>query len=81
MTPQQITQTLQDYLADQIGHEEIAPDTEFFEEGLVSSLFAIQLMSFLETTFGIEITMDDLDLDNFKSIERISDFITAKQAA
>ncbi|MEC2849591.1 acyl carrier protein [Bacillus cereus] len=50
-----------------------------FEEGLVNSLFAIQLMTFLEKEFAIKVTMDDLDMDNYKSVNSIGNFIRNKQ--
>jgi methoxymalonate biosynthesis acyl carrier protein len=53
-------------------------DDNLFESGIVNSLFAIQLMTFLEKTFGIEVTMDDLDIDNFKSIAACASFVSRK---
>ncbi|HCF52021.1 MAG TPA: acyl carrier protein, partial [Bacillus sp. (in: Bacteria)] len=58
---------------------EFNDDTEIFEEGLVNSLFAIQLMTFLEKEFAIKVTMDDLDMDNYKSVNSIGNFIRNKQ--
>ncbi|MEC2503534.1 phosphopantetheine-binding protein, partial [Bacillus cereus] len=46
------------YIQDHVGIE-FNDDTEIFEEGLVNSLFAIQLMTFLEKEFAIKVTMDD----------------------
>ncbi len=53
-------------------------DTNIFEEGLVNSLFAIELMNFLEKTFCIKVGMDDLDMSNFSSINSIKKFIDNK---
>ncbi|MEB9519346.1 acyl carrier protein, partial [Bacillus cereus] len=58
---------------------EFNDDTEIFEEVLVNSLFAIQLMTFLEKEFAIKVTMDDLDMDNYKSVNSIGNFIRNKQ--
>lgn len=52
---------------------------DIFESGLVNSLFAIQLMTFIEKSFSIKVTMDDLDLNNFKSVNAISQFVKSKQ--
>ena len=49
-----------------------------FETGIVNSLFAVQLMTFIEKTFGVAVTMDDLDIENFKSIEATADFVSRK---
>ncbi|SFS44459.1 acyl carrier protein [Marininema halotolerans] len=66
------------YIAEHVD-ETFDYDTEIFEEGLVNSLFAIQLMTFLEKEFGIKITMDDLDMDNYKSIHAIGEFVRRRQ--
>ncbi len=59
---------------------DLADDDNLFESGIVNSLFAVQLMTFLEKTFSIEVTADDLEIANFKSIEASAQFVTRKQA-
>ena len=54
-------------------------DLDIFQEGLVSSLFAIELMTFLEKNFAVKVTMEDLDMNNFKSVNSITQFIEYKQ--
>ncbi len=53
-------------------------ETDIFSSGFVSSLVAIQLVAFLEKEFNIVIDNEDLDLDNFKSIQSISQMVTRK---
>ncbi|CAM5723933.1 hypothetical protein SANTM175S_01918 [Streptomyces antimycoticus] len=36
-------------------------------------------MSFLEKTFEVDVDVDDLDLRNFASIAKITDFVQRKQ--
>ena len=40
-------------------------DTDLFESGIVNSLFAVQLMTFIEKEFRIEVGMEDLDIEHF----------------
>jgi methoxymalonate biosynthesis acyl carrier protein len=54
-------------------------DDNLFESGIVNSLFAVELMTFLEKTFGIEVGPDDLDIANFQSIESSAGFVTRKK--
>lgn len=61
------------------GREQLDKDLDIFASGLVSSLFAIELMTYIEREYSIKVTMDDLDMDNFKSLERIGQFIARKQ--
>jgi acyl carrier protein len=50
-----------------------------FELGYVNSLFAIELMSFLEQNFKIKITTADLEKNNFRTIDMICDFVRRKE--
>lgn len=69
---------IRNYISDNTGSIDIRDEEDMFESGLVNSLFAIQLMTFLERTFDIKVTMDDLELDNFKSVAAASLFVRGK---
>jgi acyl carrier protein len=49
-----------------------------FERGLVNSLFAMQLVTHLEKAYQIEVDNEDLEIDNFKSVNAICSFIATK---
>jgi len=53
-------------------------DDNLFESGIVNSLFAVQLMTFIEKTFAIEVGMEDLDIENFKSLNATTAFVLKK---
>jgi len=55
-------------------------DVNIFEEGFVDSSFAMQLITFVEDAFHIEVTDDDLDLVNFSTINRLVAFVNRKGA-
>lgn len=59
----------------------VKDEDNLFAAGIVNSLFAVQLTTFVETRFGIELGMDDLDIENFKSIAATADFVARKAAA
>jgi acyl carrier protein len=83
MRKEQIESTREEvrhYLLENIESAELDNDEDMFESGLVNSLFAIQLMTFLENKFKIKVTMDDLDMDNFKSVNSIFSFVESKQS-
>lgn len=52
---------------------------DIFALGVVNSLFAMQLVLFVETTFGITVEDEDLNLDNFRSIQAMTSLVTRKQ--
>lgn len=62
-------------------HLEVDDDLDLFESGLVNSLFAMQLVLFVESTFGFRVANDDLDIQNFRSINAIVALIERKQRA
>lgn len=54
---------------------QLRDDDDIFAMGLVNSLFAMQLIMHIEKDFGITVEDQDLDINNFKSINRIDAFI------
>ncbi len=71
-------QIIRNFINDAISIDALGDDENLFECGILNSLFAVQLMTFLEQKFGIEIEGDDLELDNFKSIAATADFVERK---
>jgi methoxymalonate biosynthesis acyl carrier protein len=47
----------------------VAPDLDLFASGLVSSLFALQLVVHLESTFGVTVDGPHLTLANFRTVD------------
>ena len=64
-----------------IRREHLGPDDDIFAEGYVNSLFAAQLVTFVEKTFGIRIDDEDLDVENFRTLNAIDKFVQRKTAA
>jgi acyl carrier protein len=62
------------------GQPDLSEAADIFESGLVESIFAMELISFVETTFAIEVEYEDLDVANFASIDRISELVDRKLA-
>lgn len=58
----------------------LSDDDSIFALGYVDSPFAIQLVCFVEEEFKIKVGDDDLDIDNFSSINRIAEFVNSKTA-
>ncbi|ANY69428.1 D-alanyl carrier protein [Paenibacillus sp. BIHB 4019] len=59
---------------------ELGDDEDIFALGFVNSLFAMQLVMFLEKEFALTIDSRDMDLDNFRSINRMVSLIQEKAA-
>jgi acyl carrier protein len=56
----------------------IADDDDIFALGLVNSLFAMQLLAFIEGEFSIVAEREDLNIRNFSSIAALTAFVEAK---
>jgi len=50
------------------------------ESGLLDSLTLVELMSSLEEQFGIHISFDEIEFDNFRSARRIAEFVNQRGA-
>ena len=54
----------------------IKDDEDLFKKGYVNSLFALQLVIFLEATFKIRIKNKDITEDNFRTINNICETVS-----
>jgi acyl carrier protein len=53
-------------------------DTSFLEEGIIDSTGILELIMFLEETYGIEIKDSELVPDNMDSLQSIARFVGKK---
>lgn len=60
---------------------EPSPDTSLVDSGMIDSLSVVTFVRRLEDAFDIEVTMTDMTLDNFDTIQLICDFVGRKLAA
>lgn len=58
----------------------VESDTDLIETAMFDSASLMELFVLLESEFDIEITAADLDLERFRTIERIAAFVDAKRA-
>ena len=56
-------------------------DEDIFATGYVNSMFAMQLVQFVEGEFGVLVESDDLDIENFRTIDAMIAFIERKRAS
>ncbi len=55
-------------------------DDDIFALGLVNSLFAMQLILWVESEFRLEVGDGDLRLSNFNTVDAIAGFIARRRA-
>jgi methoxymalonate biosynthesis acyl carrier protein len=74
-----IKATIREFLQQRVGQEIRFSETEdIFTLGL-TSLFALELVVFLEKTFDITVENEDLDLQNFNTVNHLEAFILKKK--
>lgn len=69
---------LRSFITKFFGKPKLRDDENLSELGFVSSLFAMQLVIFVEKKFGVRIENEELDFKNFRSIDAIAKLVDSK---
>jgi methoxymalonate biosynthesis acyl carrier protein len=78
METNDIKEKIKGFMAQFISNVKVADDEDIFASGLVNSLFAMQLVLFVEKEFQFKVENEDLDYDNFRTLNAIVTFIERK---
>lgn len=70
--------TIRNFLSRFFSTDDLTDTDNFFERGFVNSLFAMQLVMFVEKEFSLRVENEDLDIQNFNTISGISNFVERK---
>ena len=57
---------------------EFSDSDNIFKLGFVNSLFAMKLLNFVETEFGITVDNEDINISNFSSVNNIVSLVERK---
>jgi acyl carrier protein len=60
--------------------DQLTPSTELIHSGILDSLARLELVTFLEQQFGIELQAHDTDGANFGTLEDIDRLVQSKRA-
>jgi acyl carrier protein len=55
-------------------------EADLIESGLIDSLALVELLFAIEREFSVSLPLDDLEIENFRSVSRISEVIAGAQA-
>ena len=77
----EIREQIRQYIAEASlsGQDQIKDDTLIFEQGLLDSMGLLFLVQFLNDEFRIVTSDQELDRENFESIDAIVAFVNRKQ--
>lgn len=72
MDAEQIHKTILTFIEGRFPEISLAVDQDIFALGFVNSLFAMELVLFIEEAFGFRIPNEALRLENFRTVEAMS---------
>lgn len=76
---EKVRKYIEDHLIIFDGRIVFTDEDNIFERGFVNSLFAVQLLTYIEQEFNIAINSDDMEISNFSSVNNIMHLIEKKQ--
>lgn len=82
MTPgEAIVERLGTVFLDGLHIEPPAPDTDLIETGLLDSFQLVELLLLLEQHFGFQAKIDDIDLEDLRTLSRIARLVCRKSGS
>lgn len=69
---------LRSFITKFFGEPDLRDDENLAELGFVNSLFAMQLVMFVEKKFGVRVENEELDFKNFDSIDAVAKLVASK---
>lgn len=57
-----------------------SPDDDLFESGILDSMVLVELLLQLEQSFGLSISIADLDLERIRTVRRIAELVESQVA-
>lgn len=76
--PRSLEPRLASLFSDKLNIEVPSVETDLIDTGLVDSLSFVEFLAQLEEQFGVQVSLDDLEIDRFRTISRIADFVATK---
>lgn len=64
-------------LTDRLDLDAATPDTDIVDNGALDSFAIVEVLVALEERFGVEVDVDELDVDDFRSARSIATLIAA----
>lgn len=71
-----ISEQILGFVKNRFPQAEITAAEDIFSLGYINSLFAMELVMFIEKTFATRIPNEELKLDNFRSVNAMADLVS-----
>ena len=84
MNDEDVKKKLTAFIVDKflLGYKSKTPkdNDSFLEKGIIDSTGVLELVSFIEDTFGIKVEDEELIPDNLDSLEKLTEYVKKKVA-
>ena len=68
---------LRAFFSEKLSVEISSIDADLVQTGILDSLALVELLAYVEKEFETEISLDDIDIEDFHSIARIAEYVNA----
>lgn len=80
----QIEKSIRDFVARTLLYSETgftySDDASFLQEGIIDSLGVMELVAYVQKTFGVNVDQQEVTTAHFDSVARLAAFVRRKQA-
>ncbi|MFI1332814.1 acyl carrier protein [Streptomyces sp. NPDC020845] len=80
-TTDEVTAVVRGFITRLSGRPGIEDDRPLISGGVLDSIAAVQMVDFVERTFHVEVTDEDLELVNFDSVRGLAALVARRVAA
>jgi acyl carrier protein len=77
VTDAAVQRRVQEIIRSTLSVEVESVDTDLIDSGVLDSLALVELLFEIEREFAVSIPLEDLELESFTSVQRISDLIVS----
>lgn len=70
---------IQDFLENKLLIQGIENDTALIDDGYIDSIQILELAMFIEDTYEVTLVADDMEIENFASIDAMVNYVSQKQ--
>ena len=78
--PSNIETRIISFFSDRLNMDIASSETDLLKGGFLDSLSFVDLLIYLEEEFHVDISLDELDLTNFKSVSAVAAYVAGRLA-
>jgi acyl carrier protein len=77
-----IKNQLKEFIVAEFGEDKelqaLAPDDDLIRQGIVDSMGVLQVVNFIEQTYGAQVADEEITVENFRTINAIANLVSQK---